>query len=71
MGDWDGWTLTLLIVGGYVAVVLLVRLMLRRRNELTEQFRREVAKEKARRAATEADAAKPGAQAQRGRSRAG
>jgi hypothetical protein len=71
MGDWDGWSLTLLITGGYVAVVLLVRLMLRRRNQLTEQFRRELAKEKVRRAAAEASPAKPGQHAERGRSRAG
>jgi hypothetical protein len=64
MGDWDGWSLTLLVAGGYVAVVTLVRLMLRRRDQLTEQFRQEVGKEKARRAA----AAPPPSKAPRSRS---
>jgi hypothetical protein len=42
----DGWNLTLLVAAAYVAVVALVRLMLGRRNQLLDEFRREVAKEK-------------------------
>jgi hypothetical protein len=45
----DAWNWALLVVGGYVAVVALVRLMLGRRNHLLGQFRQEVAKEKGRR----------------------
>jgi hypothetical protein len=40
----DRWNWVLLIVGGYVAVVALVRLMLGRRNHLLGQFREEVTK---------------------------
>ena len=46
----DRWDWALLVVGAYVAVVALVRLMLGRRNHLLGQFREEVAKEKGRRA---------------------
>ena len=52
MGNMDGWNLALLAIAGYIAVVSLARLMLRRRNQMMEQFREEVAKEKGRRAAS-------------------
>jgi hypothetical protein len=45
----DGWNLALLVVAAYVAVVALVRLMLARRDQMLDQFRQEVAKEKGRR----------------------
>jgi hypothetical protein len=45
----DRWDWALLVLGAYVAVVALVRLMLGRRNHLLGQFREEVAKEKGRR----------------------
>ena len=51
MANMDGWSLALLAVAGYIAVVSLARLMLHRRNQLMQQFREEVAKEKGRRAA--------------------
>jgi hypothetical protein len=34
----DGWDIALLAVAGYIAVVALVRLMLRRRNQLIEEL---------------------------------
>ena len=49
MENMDGWSVARLAVGVYVAVVSLARLMLRRREEMMEQFRREVEKEKRRR----------------------
>lgn len=42
------WDLVLLVVAGYVATVALVRLMIRRRNELLADFRRQVSLEKKR-----------------------
>jgi CHASE2 domain-containing sensor protein len=42
----DGWNLALLVVAAYVAIATLVRLMLSRRNQLVDEFRRDVAKEK-------------------------
>jgi hypothetical protein len=42
----DGWSLALLVAAGYVAVTTLMRLMSRRRNQMTEQFRHEVEKER-------------------------
>ena len=51
MGNMDGWDVALLVVAGYVAIVTLVRLMIRRREQMLAKFRREVEKEKARREA--------------------
>jgi heme exporter protein D len=51
MASMDGWDLALLVVVGYVALVTLVRLMIRRRNQVMDEFRREVRKEKGRREA--------------------
>ena len=45
----DAWNVAILAAAGYVAVTALVRLMIRRRNQMLEQFRREVEKEKRRR----------------------
>jgi hypothetical protein len=53
MGTMDGWSVVLLAAAAYVAVVTLVRLMIRRRNQLANQFRHELAKEKGRREATQ------------------
>ena len=38
----DGWTIGLLAVAGYLAAMTLVRLMIGRRNQLMEAFRRQV-----------------------------
>ena len=51
MGSMDGWDVALLVVAVYVAITALVRLMSRRRDQLVQQFREEVAKEKDRRRA--------------------
>ncbi len=37
----DGWDIGLLAVAGYIAVASLVQLMLRRRRQLYEQYRRQ------------------------------
>jgi hypothetical protein len=39
MANMNGWDVALLVAAGYVAVTALVRLMLRRRNEMVDQFR--------------------------------
>ena len=49
----DGWDLTLLVVAGYVAVVTLVRLMTRRRDQMLDEFRRKLKREKQRKEAEE------------------
>jgi hypothetical protein len=46
MGAMDNWDITLLVVAGYLAVVALVRLMARHRDQLLGDFRRQVAEEK-------------------------
>jgi hypothetical protein len=46
MGAMDNWDITLLVVAGYLAVVALVRLMARHRDQLLGDFRRQVADEK-------------------------
>ncbi len=53
MGNMDGWDVALLVVAGYVALVTLVRLMIRRRNQMLDEFRRELKKEKRRKQAEE------------------
>jgi hypothetical protein len=45
----DGWDVTLLVVGGYLATVSVVRLMVRRRDQLRTEFHQQVKKEKKRR----------------------
>jgi len=39
--EMDGWDIALLVVAGYVAVTALVRLMLRRRDQVVEALRRQ------------------------------
>lgn len=53
MANMDGWDVALLVVAGYVALVTLVRLMIRRRNQMLDEFRRELRKEKRRKEAEE------------------
>jgi flagellar biosynthesis/type III secretory pathway M-ring protein FliF/YscJ len=45
----DAWNVAILLTAAYVAVITLARLMIRRRNQMLEQFRQEVEKEKRRR----------------------
>lgn len=62
--DWDGmagwnldpWDLAILGVGAYVAVISLVRLMARRRNQILDEVREQVRQAAARRASVDADA---------------
>jgi hypothetical protein len=42
----DGWDIVLLVVAGYVAVSALVRLMLRRRNQMLDELRQQVGRER-------------------------
>ena len=53
MGNMDGWDVALVVVAGYVALVTLVRLMIRRRDQLMDEFRRKMRKEKRRKEAEE------------------
>ncbi|MHC4178965.1 MAG: hypothetical protein ACYSWU_15740 [Planctomycetota bacterium] len=53
MGNMDGWDVALLVVAGYVALVSLVRLMIGRRDQLLDEFRRELKKERQRKAVEE------------------
>lgn len=48
MGNMDGWDVALLAMAGYVALVTLVRLMIRRRDQLLDELRRKVKQEKQR-----------------------
>jgi len=48
MGNMDGWDVALLVAAGYVAATALVRLMTRRRDQLLDEFHREMAKRKRR-----------------------
>ena len=48
MGSMDGWDVALLVAAGYVAATVLVRLMTRRRDQLLDEFHREMAKRKRR-----------------------
>ncbi len=48
MGNMHGWDVALLVAAGYVAATSLVRLMIRRRDQLLDEFRQEVAQEKKR-----------------------
>ena len=55
----DAWNVALLLAAAYVAITALIRLMIRRRNEMMEKFRHEVEKEKRRREAEQARSSKP------------
>jgi hypothetical protein len=46
MGNMDSWDVTLLVVAGYLAVISLVRLMARRRNQVYEELRQKAEHEK-------------------------
>ena len=48
MGNMNSWDVVLLVVAGYVAAVALVRLMIRRRDQLLHEFRRQVNMERKR-----------------------
>jgi hypothetical protein len=48
MGAMDNWDVTLLIVAGYLAVVALVRLMVRHRDQILDEVRRQFENEKQR-----------------------
>lgn len=50
MANMDSWTIVLLVIAGYVALMALVRLMIRRRDQLLNRFREEVEAEKERKA---------------------
>ena len=47
----DGWDIALLAAAGYIAVATLVQLMLRRRQQLWEEYRRQAQAEQDRHAA--------------------
>jgi hypothetical protein len=49
----DSWDVTLLVVAGYLAVVTLVRLMARRRNQVFEELRQKAEEEKHKQVQTE------------------
>ena len=53
MGNMDSWDVTLLVVAGYLAVVTLVRLMARRRNQVFEELRQKAEEEKRKQAQIE------------------
>jgi hypothetical protein len=46
MGMMDNWDVTLLVVMGYLAVIALIRLMTRHRDQLLKEFRRQIEEEK-------------------------
>ena len=46
MGNMDSWDVTLLVVAGYLAIVTLVRLMVRRRNQVYAELRQKAEDEK-------------------------
>jgi hypothetical protein len=48
MGAMDNWDVTLLVVAGYLAVVALVRLMTRKRDQMLAEFRDQIEKDKKR-----------------------
>ena len=54
----DAWNVAILATAAYVAVTTLARMMVRRRNQMMEQFRQEVEKEKRRRDIEQLKAAK-------------
>jgi hypothetical protein len=42
MGTLNNWDITILIVAGYLAVVALIRLMTRRRDQLIDELHRQI-----------------------------
>jgi hypothetical protein len=53
-----GWDIALFVVAGYVAVMSMARLMIRRRNELLAEFRAQIKTERKRKEAEEAEQAR-------------
>lgn len=51
MGHWETWEIALWGAAAYLAVALLVRLMLHRRNELLDEVRQQLEVDRKRRAA--------------------
>jgi hypothetical protein len=51
MANMNGWDVALLVVAGYVAAMALVRLMIRRRNHMVDDFRQRMKTEKKRKQA--------------------
>ena len=47
----DGWEVALLVAAGYIGATALVRLMIRRRDQVLGEFRRKMAQEKRRKRA--------------------
>jgi hypothetical protein len=58
MENITGWDIALLVVAGYVAVMSMARLMLRRRDQLLAEFREQIKAEKKRKEAEEAEQAR-------------
>ena len=52
----ESWDLVLLVVAGYVGTVTLVRLMVRRRDQILENLRKKLEKERRRKKAAKAKA---------------
>ena len=50
MGQWGTWDIVLWGAAAYLALALLVRMMLRRRNELLDEVRQQLTAERQRRA---------------------
>lgn len=48
MGNMDSWDVTILVVAAYLAVVTLIRLMARRRNQVYNELRQQAEEEKKR-----------------------
>lgn len=46
MATMDNWTIALLVIAAYLAVMALVRLMIRRRDQLLNRFREEMEAER-------------------------
>jgi len=66
METMESWDIALLVVVAYLAVVALVRLMARHRDQLVERFRRDVQREKQHRTAQPDDNQPPTAQRRAG-----
>jgi len=56
MENMESWDLVLLVVAGYVGTVTLVRLMVRRRDQILENLRKKLEKERRRKKAAKAKA---------------
>ena len=54
MGNMDGWEIALLAAAGYMAVTALMRMMIRHRDHILAELRRDVKKEQIRKQAEQA-----------------